>query len=200
MLHAKDSHSSSTSHPVPATRPAAEVRTAQQTKQKYRVLRSDYRGRAIHFQDGGVLHCKPSGRDACTQQMGRLGGCWGMQTAGASLQGHVLQAHTCSAPHSVSHLGMHSVLNPVPSMGQHRKGSTGMVWVPLPLAGVTQGSTGCPGRETGPVPAHGSLAERFQQIQLCSSPSTTLLVSHLCSGPDSHPALSLPSITHSFCV
>lgn len=73
------------------------------------------------------------------QQIGQLGGCWGTQAAGASppvpLLGHIPQPCRCSAPCSASHVGRHSVLNTVPPMAQHRKGSTGMAWSwsPLPL-------------------------------------------------------------------
>lgn len=128
-----------------------------------------------------------------------------MRAAGASplvpLLGHIPQPCTCSAPHPVSHAGRHSVLHPVLPMGQCREGSMGMAWSwsPLPLAGVTPGSTGCPGRGTGLVPA-----PRLPGRALPANPSPLIPLHHpthvplaLCSAPDSHPASSLPS-NHSF--
>lgn len=131
-----------------------------------------------------------------------------MWAAGASLLvpllGHVPQPRTCSALHSVSHAGRCSPLNPVPPMGQCREGSTGIAWSwsPLPLTGVIPGSTGCPGRGTRLVPA-----PQLPSRALPANPSLLIPLHHptlvppaLCSGPDSRPASSLPSITYSFCM
>lgn len=99
-----------TSHPVPTAGPAAAVRTAQQSTEKCKVLRPHCQGKATRFQGGGVLHCKPLGRDACKHKLGN--------------EADVGDCGQLEHPHfPVSHVGRHSILNPVPPTGQCREGS-----------------------------------------------------------------------------
>lgn len=128
------------------------------------------------------LTLQTSGQGCLQAQVGQLGGCWGLWAAGAS-----------PLP-SVSHVGRHSIINPVPPTGQCREGS--VVHPPT--------CRSHPGQHRVPWPGDRACASptASQQIHLCSSPSTTLPMSHLpCALAQT---LTLPhpcpqSLIHSVC-
>lgn len=144
------------------------------------------------------LTLQTSGQGCLQAQAGQLGGCWGLWATGASplvpLLGHTPQLYTCSTLLCLP-WGQAQHPQPCPTQGK-------APCYHLPLAANTLLSTGCSGRRTGLVPAL-----RFPCRALPANPSPLISLHHpahvppaQCSGPNSHPALSLPSITHSLCV
>lgn len=174
-----------TSHPVPTAGPAAAVRTAQQSTEKCKVLRPHCQGKATHFQGGGVLHCKPLGRDACKHKLGNeadAGDCGQLEHPHFRLPCWQAQ-HPQPCP---THGTMQGRLRGTPSQLQES---------PCSAQGALAGGQGLCQPYSFP-------AELSQKIHLCSSPSTTLLMSHLpCTLAQT---LSLPhpcpqSLIHSVC-
>lgn len=154
-------------------------------------------GQSERFQDGRVLRCDPPGRDASPHS---TSGSWGHAGDGGQLQ-RPRWGRSHSHAHALLPAGRHHVLNPVPPHGEGSAG-TARSWSPLPLAGVTPGGTGCPGRGIGLV-----TAPQLPGTALPANPSPLVPLrrpAHVPpaprSGPDSHPASSLPSVAHSFCV
>lgn len=137
------------------------------------------------------LTLQTSGQGCLQAQVGQLGGCWGLWAAEAS-----------QLPF-VSYVGRNSILKPWPTHGPWREGS--MVHPPTISHHPGQHRVPWQGDRAAASPTASQQSSPSKSISAHAPPppcpcATCPVPPALCSGPNSPPASSLPSITHSLCV